>query len=211
MIPREGPALLVGNHAMFGIDSLVLSALIHRETGRKIRFLGDREITRVPVLRNMLGVVGVVPGDRENGLQLLREGHLLAVYPGGVDDSFKLAFERHQLKWGNRSGFAVIAMEAGVPIIPVVGVGIDQMYKVVGREKFLGRTLFNSSRYDLPVALGVLGTPIPRRYPQRFIVQAPIDTSGNPNNPEDVERVRAATYASIESKLREIRKIEGLE
>jgi 1-acyl-sn-glycerol-3-phosphate acyltransferase len=210
-VPRDGAALIVGNHAMFGIDSLVLSALIHRETGRKLRFLGDREITKLPFLRNMLGVVGVVPGDRENGVRVLRDGHLLGVYPGGVDDSFKMSFERHQLKWGNRSGFAVIAMEAGVPIIPVVGIGIDQMYRVVGHEKFLGRALFHSPRYDLPVALGVMGTPIPRRFPQRFIVQPPIDTSGDPDNPADVERVRLATYTAIESKLREVRKIEGSE
>ena len=33
-IPQDGGALLVGNHALFALDGIVLGALLVRETGR---------------------------------------------------------------------------------------------------------------------------------------------------------------------------------
>ena len=102
------------------------------------------------------------------------------------------------MKWGTRSGFAKVAMRAGVPILPVAAIGIDDMYDVVTRERWIGRTLFGSARYDLPIAMGAYGTPLPKRVPQTYAVLPPVDTSGDPDDPDVVERVRADTYRAIE-------------
>jgi 1-acyl-sn-glycerol-3-phosphate acyltransferase len=201
-IPREGGALLVGNHAMMGIDGFVLGALVPRETGRYVRFLGERNLWRIPVVRNFLDAVGAVPGAPETAVELLTAGELVGVYPGGIDDSWKLtATDRYKLQWGSRSGFARVAMRARVPIIPIAALGIDEMYDVIAREPVVGRAVFGSSRYDLPIALGAFGTPIPKRVPQRYLVQEPIDTSGDPEDADAVERVRAATFAAIDQVL----------
>ena len=69
----------------------------------------------------------------------------------------------------------------------------------------VGRAILGSPRYDLPIALGVLGTPIPKRVPQRYLVQEPIDTSGDPDDPDHVERVRSATFDAIDRVLRGFR------
>jgi 1-acyl-sn-glycerol-3-phosphate acyltransferase len=204
-IPREGGALIVGNHALFGLDGFVLGALVMRETGRYPRFLGERNLWKVPVLGQMLTALGALEGEPKAAQGLLEDGEIVIVYPGGVDDSFKLASEKYRLKWGTRSGFARVAMRAKVPILPVAATGIDEMYDVVTRERWIGRTLFGSSRYDLPVAFGAYGTPLPKRVPQSYSVLEPIDTSGDPDDPEIVERVRAETYRAIETRLREVR------
>jgi hypothetical protein len=107
--------------------------------------------------------------------------------------------------WKKRAGFARVAMTARVPIIPVVGLGIDDMYTVIGREHYVGRRIFGSERYDLPVPVGALGTILPRRAPQHYEVLPPIDTSGDPSSDLDIERVRAATYNALETRLREFR------
>ncbi len=96
-------------------------------------------------------------------------------------------------------------MRACAPIIPVCAIGIDDMVDVLGKERFLGRLLFGSARYDLPIVIGRFGLPIPRRSPQRYIALEPIDTAGDPDRPEDVERVRAAAHDAIESVLAEVR------
>lgn len=204
-IPREGGALLVGNHAMMGLDGFVLGALVIRETTRYVRFLGERNLWRVPVLRSALSAVGAVPGAPGKAIELLESGELVGVYPGGIDDSWKLSSEKYRLQWGQRAGFARVAMRAGVPIIPIAAIGIDEMYDVVAREPVVGRTILGSPRYDLPIALGAYGTPIPRRVPQRYLVQSPIDTTGDPDHEGDVERVRAATFDAIESVLQRAR------
>lgn len=205
-IPRDGGVLLVGNHAMMGLDGFVLAALVIRETGRYPRFLAERNLWRIPLLRTLLDSVGAVPGAPDVAVELLEAGELVAVYPGGIDDSWKLtATDRYKLQWGERTGFARVAMRAKAPIIPVAALGIDEMYDVVARESVIGRGFMGSKRYDLPIALGVLGTPIPRRVPQRYLVQARIDTSGDPTNADDVERVRSETFDAIDSVLRTIR------
>ncbi len=200
-IPDEGGALLVGNHAFMGLDGVVLGALVTREKHRIVRFLGERHLWDIPGLGPVLESVGAVPGEPEAAVAMLRAGDLVGVYPGGVDDSFKPSTERYTLKWGSRAGFARVAMRAGVPIVPVAGLGIDDAYDVVGRERRIGRTLFGSSRYDLPIAFGALGTLLPRRVPQRYVVLPPVDTHGDPEREEDVERVRKATYDSLDAVL----------
>ena len=88
-IPREGGALVVANHAFLGLDGFVLGALLMRETGRVPRFLGDRNLFRIPLLAGALVGVGAIAGEPERAVELLEAGELVCVYPGGVDDSFK--------------------------------------------------------------------------------------------------------------------------
>ena len=204
-LPREGGALVVGNHAFFGLDGVVLGMLVARETGRHPRFLGERNLWKVPGLGAILSSVGALPGEPAAATALLARGEIVIVYPGGVDDSFKGADEKHRLQWGQRAGFARVAMRARVPIVPVAGLGIDDMYAIVGRERWLGRRLFGSSRYDFPIAFGAFGTLVPRRKKQTYVALSPIDTSGDPARPADVERVRAAAYEAIDARLRALR------
>lgn len=209
LIPRQGPALIVSNHALFALDSAVLGALLVEHVERFPRFLADRALWKIPGLREVIRAIGGLPGDPRSAEVLLRNGELVVVYPGGVDDSLKHNWQHHRLMWKKRAGFARVAMSAGVPIIPIVGLGIDDMYKVIWREHYLGRRLFGSKRYDLPLAVGALGTIIPRRAHQRYVVLPPIDTRGDPTSENDVEQVRAATFNALETRLREFRRQRG--
>lgn len=205
-IPRAGGALLVGNHAMTGLDGVVLGALVGQETGRYVRFLGERNLWRLPVLSTVLDALGAVPGERDTAVRLLSSGELCGVYPGGIDDSWKLTdTQRYRLQWGDRRGFAKVAMLAGVPILPVAAHGIDEMYDVVAREPWVGRRILGSPRYDLPLALGWKGTLIPKPVRQRYVVLDPIDTTGDPHDPAAIERVRAATFAALDDALAPLR------
>lgn len=201
-----GGALLVGNHAMFGIDGIVLGALMIDRVGRRVRFLGERNLWRIPGLRRLIEAGGAVPGTPGAAVDILRRGELCGVYPGGIDDSWKLTTtDRYKLQWGNRRGFARVAMEAGVPIVPVVAEGIDEMYDVVAKERWVGRRVLGSPRYDLPLILGWKGTPLPKPVTQRYRLLAPVDTAGDRERPEDVERVRKATYDALETELAKMR------
>jgi 1-acyl-sn-glycerol-3-phosphate acyltransferase len=201
-IPRTDGALIVSNHALFALDSAVLGAILVRDFGRYPRFLADRNLFRVPGLRGLISAIGALPGDPRAAERLLRDGELVVVYPGGVDDSLKLSSQRYQLQWKTRAGFARVAMAAQVPIVPVVGYGIDEMYTVLAREHVLGRRMFGSERYDLPIGFGAFGTLLPRRSVQKYEALPPIDTHGDPKSDADVERVRAATFEALESRLR---------
>lgn len=208
-IPKTGGAFIVGNHALFALDTAVLGALIVRDIGRNPRFLADRMLWRIPGFRHFITAMGALPGEPHTAEELLRRGELVVVYPGGVDDSLKLSSERYQLKWKQRAGFARVAISAHVPIVPVVGLGIDEMYAVLGREKWIGRRLFGGERYDLPIALGAFGTLLPRPVKQTYRALPAIDTTGDPASQADVERVRRATRDAIESQLSPLRNGSG--
>ena len=200
-IPREGGALIVGNHALFALDSAVLGALLVRDVGRSPRFLADRKLWAVPGLRQLIKAIGGLPGEPSAARELLERGELVVVYPGGIDDSLKSRAERYQLKWSTRAGFARVAIQAGAPIIPVAALGIDDMYSVVAREHIVGRRLFGGPRYDLPIAFGALGTLLPRRVKQTYVALPPISTQGASESASDIERIRLATYTAIDSGL----------
>lgn len=201
----QGGALLVSNHALFALDSLVLASLLVREVGRNPRFLVDQKVFTLPGLQQFINAVGGLPGEPSAAEALLRAGELVLVYPGGVDDSLKLASERYQLKWKQRSGFARVALRAGVPIVPIAGLGIDEMYTVLAREPWLGRKLFGSERYDFPVALGAFGTFLPRRVPQTYVVCPPVPPRGSADDEAEVQRMRTATHEALDRHLHPLR------
>jgi 1-acyl-sn-glycerol-3-phosphate acyltransferase len=205
-IPASGGALLVGNHAMLGLDGVVLGSLVLENVGRRVRFLGERNLWRIPVIRTLLDKAGALPGEPGAATRLLQAGEMCGVYPGGIDDSWKSTrTQRYQLQWGERRGFARVAMLAGVPIVPVAAFGIDEMYDILARERWVGRRVFGHRRYDIPLFVGWKGTPIPRRVPQRYVCLPPIDTSGDVERPEDLERVRKATHDALDAELAKAR------
>ncbi len=123
----------------------------------------------------------------------------MVCYPGGAREVFKDARLRHRLAWGRALGFARVAAEAGVPIVPFAGAGIDDTFRVVGRLAPLAR-LAGHEKYAVPVGVG-LG-PVPRRATFRFALGPPIP----PPRPgaADVELVatRDRVRRAVESLLR---------
>jgi len=200
-IPAQGGALLVGNHGPFGVDSFVLAALVARDRGRYLRFLVEKNLARLPPFDAFFRAVAAIPGRPDRAEAALASGELLGVYPGGIDESLQHARKGGRPRWGTRAGFARVALRAKVPVVPVTGIGIDGTYRVVARERWIGRRVLGSPRYDLPLALGAWGTPLPRRVTMRFVAGPPIDPVGEAEDPDAVERLRAATLSVIEAEL----------
>jgi 1-acyl-sn-glycerol-3-phosphate acyltransferase len=188
---------------MFGFDSFILGSLLWRHTKRLALWLADTNLWKTPGLAATLDWVNAVPGTREDAVARLRAGDLVVVYPGGIFDSYKPARDRHKLKWRGRAGFAHVAVAAGAPIIPIAASGVDDMYRVVGRDPFLGRALFGDRRYNLPIALGRYGTLVPQAAKVTLHALAPIMPDGDADDPETIERIRSRVHDGIQSKLDE--------
>lgn len=199
-IPDDGPALVVGNHSVFGIDAFVLGALF-AERGRMPYWLGDWILFRFAPGRMAMEAVGCVEGAHETAVRLLREGHLVVVYPGGILDSAKGRDERHRLQWRDRTGFARVALEARACIVPVAVLGMDDALSIVAREPFLGRALFGDSRYDFPIVTGRWGLPLPRRVPVTVHALDALAPEGDATREEDVWRLREAVREALQGRL----------
>lgn len=126
------PALLVGNHTLYGIiDVPLLLAQIYKDKDILVRSLADHAHYDVPLWRNLLDKIGGVEGTRENCSQLMQQGQHVLVFPGGAREVSKRKGEQYQLTWKRRTGFCRMAIQHKYDIIPFAAVGPDDAFDIL--------------------------------------------------------------------------------
>ncbi|PZS22708.1 MAG: glycerol acyltransferase [Acidimicrobiales bacterium] len=141
-LPAEGGALLVANHAgAIPPDALLILHGIEEELDRPVYGLSDDVFREWPVVGTLWSRLGGVGAHPDNALRLLRQGHLVLVFPEGTKATSKSWSERYQLRRFGRGGFVEIAMRAGVPIIPIAVIGAEESMPVVATIPWLARLL----------------------------------------------------------------------
>ncbi|NXE63510.1 TMM68 protein, partial [Calcarius ornatus] len=163
----EGPGILVYYHGAIPIDYLYFLSRLFLWKKRLCLSVADHFVFRLPGLRLLLAVTGVIPGTREECLVALKNGYLVSISPGGVREAL-FSDESYQLMWGNRKGFAQVALEAKVPIIPMYTQNVREGYRMFKERRFF-RQLYESTRLPftppyggLPVKFRTyIGKPIP--------------------------------------------------
>ncbi|WP_205473946.1 1-acyl-sn-glycerol-3-phosphate acyltransferase [Nocardioides sp. SYSU D00038] len=156
-VPSRGGAVLICNHRSL-FDAVALGAALDR-TGRDVMVLAKAELFRARFVAAVLRRAGVIPVHRGTeraadalvaAVASLRGGELVAVFPEGTipKDGVLLPF---------KSGAARMALQAGVPVIPVVLVGTDHV--ISSSNQRVKRTLWRraADRADIDV---VIGAPI---------------------------------------------------
>ncbi|MGJ7904899.1 lysophospholipid acyltransferase family protein [Actinopolyspora sp. H202] len=129
-VPESGGAILVSNHLAVA-DSFLMPLMLPR----RVTFLAKREYFTGKgftgaLKRIFFSGVGQVPLDRssgaaaqaalDTGIRLLREGQLLGLYPEGTRSPDGRLYK-------GKTGVARMALEADVPVIPVVTIGTEKI------------------------------------------------------------------------------------
>lgn len=127
-VPHSGPAILASNHLAVA-DSFFLPLVVRR----RITFLAKSEYFTGKGLKGAFNrwfytVAGQVPIDRTNAdaaqaaletaERILDQGKLLGMYPEGTRSPDGRLYK-------GKSGLARLALETGVPVIPVAMIGTD--------------------------------------------------------------------------------------
>ena len=135
-IPVDGGGLIVTNHGHFGMDLPVLLSLVLDGTGRPVRALGDRLVFAAPFFRDWAHAMGALEGEPETAVELLRDDQLVLVYPGGAKEALGDPEDAYRLQWEKSRGFIRTALRAQKPIIPIAGIGNEELYvQVVPQER----------------------------------------------------------------------------
>jgi putative phosphoserine phosphatase/1-acylglycerol-3-phosphate O-acyltransferase len=130
-VPSRGPVLLASNHrSYFDVAAL---ALVAREIGRPVRFLGKKEIFDAPVVGTIARAIGGIAVDRGSGSDrplrdaeaALKAGEVVIVLPQGTiprgHDFFDPALH-------GKTGTARLAASTGAPVVPVGLWGTEKVW-----------------------------------------------------------------------------------
>ncbi|WP_245546909.1 lysophospholipid acyltransferase family protein [Nocardia brevicatena] len=148
-IPTTGGAVIAVNHT--GYMDFTYAGLPVRTSKRYIRFMAKKEVFDNKISGPIMRALKHIPVDRTAGadsykaaVEYLRRGKLVGVYP---EATISRSFEIKEFK----SGAARMALQADVPIIPMVIWGAQRVW-TKGHPKRLGRT-------NTPISIAV-GAPI---------------------------------------------------
>jgi 1-acyl-sn-glycerol-3-phosphate acyltransferase len=163
-IPAEGPVLLVGNHSGGTLiaDTFVFSAAFYEHFGpaRPFHQLAHDMVFRVPGARALVAPWGTVPANPENMKRALDRDAALLVYPGGDWETYRPSWESSKIDFAGRKGFARLALEYGVPVVPVVAIGGQETALFLGQGSRLARALQLNRLFRIKVLPPVLGPPV---------------------------------------------------
>jgi 1-acyl-sn-glycerol-3-phosphate acyltransferase len=187
-IPDTGPALLVGNHSggTMIADTFVFATEFYTHFGPERRFhqLAHDIAARVPATG--ISRWGTVAASHDNARKAFEKGAPVLVYPGGDYETFRPTWHSDQIEFGGRKGFIKLALEQGVPIVPVVAIGGQETALFVTRGERVAELTgwAKATRIKvLPVAfappfgVSVLDLPTRIPLPAKIIVEVlpPID------------------------------------
>jgi len=219
-VPKEGGALLVGNHAgAIPSDAPVIMHGIETELGRPLYGLADNLFRLVPVVGTLWSRTGGVPAHPDNAYRLLHDEQQLAlVFPEGTKGTGKHVSERYQLRRFGRGGFVEIAMRAGVPIVPLAIVGNEEAMPIVYKSGRLAKMLnipyfpVTANQFVFGPMLGLV-LPFPAKF--RIKVLPPVHFDAAPNQErynrsvviEHSDRIRESIQNAVYDLLRERKSI----
>jgi 1-acyl-sn-glycerol-3-phosphate acyltransferase len=149
-IPSTGGAVVAINHTSY-VDWLPAALALHHR-GRRVRFMIKAEMQQVNVVDFLIRHTKTVPVNRGAGarayadaVRLLRAGEVVGLMP---EATISRSFELKDFK----TGAARMALEAGVPTVPLIVWGAQRIW-TKDRPRRLGRA-------KIPVIVAA-GQPLP--------------------------------------------------
>lgn len=156
-IPRSGPVLIACNHISY-LDPLTNGEAVER-AGRRPRFLAKRELFRIPLVGTVLRGAGQIPVARgtrdrsslEHAKAALARGEAIVVYPEGT-----VTTRADRLPMEAKTGTVRLALEAGVPILPMASWGSQAVWQKSGKGSLkFGRPIW--TKVGEPIELAIDG------------------------------------------------------
>ena len=127
-LPKQGPLILAANHTS-NLDGVVLGSWLIPKLGRRIHWLGKKELFDWPIVGWVATNGGVHPVDRgaadieafRLAQRILTEGQVLFVFPEGTRSPDGGLQHAHD-------GVASLALRTGAPIVPLAIAGSNRVW-----------------------------------------------------------------------------------
>jgi 1-acyl-sn-glycerol-3-phosphate acyltransferase len=127
-IPRDGPVILASNH-ISNADAVLIGSFLTPRLGRRIHWLGKKEMFEWPVVGWMARNGGIIPVDRDAAdveafrvaRRILEAGHVLMVFPEGTrSPTGELQVPK--------DGLSMLALRTDATIVPIGVSNTDRVW-----------------------------------------------------------------------------------
>ena len=200
-VPRSGPALVASTHSLATYENLMLGSLSLEGLGRRPYIVGDDLMFKLPWLGAKLREVGMIPRDRASAVELLRQGEIVGLGPGGMREALRSSDDKYRFDWAGRLGFVWVSMMSGAPIIVGACPTADDIYTVYRNP--LTPWLYKRFKLPLPLFRGRGPTPLPRPVKIVHYISEPIPPPAIA--PEDVsEEDVVRHHERVSERMREL-------
>ena len=153
-VPEQGPVLLVGNHTGGNMapEVIILPLAFSTYFGVERPFyqLAHNLVLASPV-GPFLRRYGTMAASHTHATRALEAGAAVLVFPGGDWEVHRPSWEGNKVDFGGRKGFVRLALDAGVPIVPVVTCGGQETALFLSRGTWLAKLLRVDKTFRLKV------------------------------------------------------------
>lgn len=156
-----GGALLVSNHSggSTTTDVPIFAVDFYDRFGydRPLYTL-SHDILSIGPTKKYLQQLGVIPASRDNAASALADDAAVMVFPGGDYDATRPTLAQNVIDFNGRTGYVRTAIEAGVPIVPIVSIGGQETQFFLTRGTWLAKRMGVIKRLTrseiVPIAVG---------------------------------------------------------
>jgi 1-acyl-sn-glycerol-3-phosphate acyltransferase len=130
------PVLIVANHSggtsIPDVWGLGYSWYDHFSMDRPIHPLAHDMVFALKMTAEPFSKLGILRASRGMGMKILSEYKRdMIVMPGGDVETWRPYKDRYRVRWSGRTGYARLALKAGVPIVPIACAGAHSTLRVL--------------------------------------------------------------------------------
>ncbi|XP_046740029.1 transmembrane protein 68 isoform X1 [Diprion similis] len=197
-IPENEPVLFVYYHGAIPIDLYYFISKVFLYNSKLIHTVGDRFLFKVPGWSIISDVLKVIPGTIQTCSSILKEGNMLAISPGGVYEA-QFGDSYYRLMWKKRLGFAKVALDAKVNIIPIFTRNLREAFRTVSWGRRIWLRIYAATRFPF--------VPIFGGFPVKLVtfVGEPISYDGSLS----AEELQVKVATALEDLIKKHQKLPG--
>ena len=214
----DGGVLLVSNHSggLMAFDVPVISVAFADEFGaERPLYTLAHDLIFTGAGKDVFGKFGFLPAHPKNAVAALEAGAATIVFPGGEWEVLRPTSESATIDFHGRTGYIRTALEAGVPVVPIVTIGGQEtqlflsrgteIAKALGPIARMARTKIVPVSFGFPFGLSAvlpLNVPLPSKIVMKTL--PPIDIVKEFGEDPDIDEVDAHVRRVMQRALDEL-------
>ncbi len=123
--------------------------------------LVDTFLVKTFMQKKLLNNFGAIEASVDNAKDILADGNILFIAPGGMREFLKSHKKQHRVIWYDRKGFVRLSIETQTPIVLAACPNADEIYHV--HELPLSDTIYKEFKFPFFFASGFKGSPLPKK------------------------------------------------